>query len=121
MEADAIRAIGVTEVAHYRWRQEFGALNSDQVRKLKDLKAENARLRRTASDLTLDKMILAEAARGNFQARAGYACLDRRGCARVAGTDCGPIRLPFLNPTPDQQAGLSALMEACEPPVLERA
>ena len=64
--ADAIRAIGVTEVTYYRWRQEYGGLKSDQVRKLKELEAENARLRRAVSDLTLDKMILAEAARGNF-------------------------------------------------------
>jgi transposase-like protein len=64
--ADAVRLIGVTEVTYYRWRQEFGGLKSDQVRKLKDLEAENARLRRAVSDLTLDKMILAEAARGNF-------------------------------------------------------
>ena len=64
--ADALRAIGVTEVTYYRWRQEYGGLKSDQVRKLKDLEAENARLRRAVSDLTLDKMILKEAARGNF-------------------------------------------------------
>ena len=64
--ADAVRAIGVTEVTYYRWRQEFGGLKSGQVKKLRDLEAENARLRRAVSDLTLDKMILAEAARGNF-------------------------------------------------------
>jgi putative transposase len=64
--ADAVRAIGVTEVTYYRWRQEYGGLKSDQVRKLKDLEAENTRLRRAVSDLTLDKMILKEAARGNF-------------------------------------------------------
>ena len=64
--ADAVRAIGVTEVTYYRWRQEYGGLKSDQVRKLKELEVENARLRRAVSDLTLDKMILAEAARGNF-------------------------------------------------------
>jgi len=63
--ADAVRAIGVTEVTYYRWRQEFGGLKSDKVKKLKDLETEKARLRRTVSDLTLDKMILAEAARGN--------------------------------------------------------
>ena len=62
--ADAVRAIGVTEVTYYRWRQEYGGLKSDQVRKLKDLEAENARLRRAVSDLTVDKMILKEAARG---------------------------------------------------------
>ena len=64
--ADSIRAIGVTEVTYYRWRQEYGGLRSDQVKRMKDLEAENARLRRAVSDLTLDKMILAEAARGNF-------------------------------------------------------
>ena len=64
--ADAVRAIGVTEVTYYRWRQEFGGLKSDQVRRLKDLETENARLRRAVSDLTLDKVILAEVARGNF-------------------------------------------------------
>jgi putative transposase len=64
--ADAIRSIGVTEVTYYRWRQEFGGLKSDQVKRLKDLEMENTRLRRAVSDLTLDKLILQEAARGNF-------------------------------------------------------
>ena len=64
--ADAIRAIGVTEVTYYRWRQEYGGLRSDQVKRMKDLEAENTRLRRAVSDLTLDKVILAEAARGNY-------------------------------------------------------
>jgi transposase-like protein len=64
--ADSIRAIGVTEETYYRWRQEYGGLRSDQVKRMKDLEAENTRLRRAVSDLTLDKMILAEAARGNF-------------------------------------------------------
>ena len=64
--AEAIRSIGVTEVTYYRWRNEYGGLKGDQVKRLKDLEAENARLRRAVSDLTLDKMILAEAAKGNF-------------------------------------------------------
>jgi transposase-like protein len=64
--ADAIRSIGVTEVTYYRWRQEFGGLKSDQVKRLRDLEAENNRLRRAVSDLTLDKLILQEAARGNY-------------------------------------------------------
>jgi len=64
--ADAVRAIGVTDVTYYRWRQEYGGLKSDQVKRMKELEAENARLRRAVSDLTLDKMILAEAAKGNF-------------------------------------------------------
>ena len=64
--ADAIRAIGVSEVTYYRWRQEFGGLKSDQVRRLKDLEAGNARLRKAVAALTLDEQILAEAARGDF-------------------------------------------------------
>src|SRR5215211_2627227 len=61
----AIRAIGVTEVTYYRWRREFGGLKSDQAKRLKVLEAENGRLRKAVADLTLDKQILAEAARGN--------------------------------------------------------
>jgi len=64
--ADAIRAIGVSEVTYYRWRQEYGGLKTEQVKRLKELETENTRLRRAVSDLTLDKLILQEAARGNF-------------------------------------------------------
>jgi putative transposase len=64
--AAAVRSIGVTEVTYYRWRREFGGLKTDQVKRMKELEAENARLRRAVSDLTLDKMILVEAAKGNF-------------------------------------------------------
>ncbi len=64
--SEAIRSIGVTEVTYYRWRSEYGGLKGDQVKRLKELETENARLRRAVSDLTLDKMILVEAARGNF-------------------------------------------------------
>ncbi len=64
--AEAIRAIGVSEVTYYRWRQEYGGLKSDQVKRLKELETENSRLRRAVSDLTLDKLILQEAARGNY-------------------------------------------------------
>jgi putative transposase len=64
--SEAIRSIGVSEVTYYRWRQEFGGLKSDQVKRLKELETENTRLRRAISDLTLDKLILQEAARGNY-------------------------------------------------------
>ena len=64
--AEAIRSIGVTEVTYYRSRQEYGGLKSDQVKRLKDLETENTRLRKAVSDLTLDKLILQEAAKGNF-------------------------------------------------------
>ena len=64
--AEAVRSIGVTEVTYYRCRQEFGGLKLNQVKRLKEIEAENARLRRAIADLTLDKLILQEAARGNF-------------------------------------------------------
>ena len=64
--ADAIRQIGVSEVTYYRWRQEYGGLKTEQVKRLKELEQENSRLRKAISDLTLDKLILQEAARGNF-------------------------------------------------------
>ena len=64
--ADAVRQIGVSEVTYYRWRQEYGGLKTEQVKRLKELETENTRLRRAVSDLTLDKLILQEAARGNL-------------------------------------------------------
>jgi len=63
---DAIRQIGVSEVTFYRWRKEYGGMKTDQLKRLKELEKENERLRRAVSDLTLDKLILTEAARGNF-------------------------------------------------------
>jgi putative transposase len=62
--AAAVKAIGVTEQSYYRWRKEYGGLKLDQVKRLKELEAENARLRTAVSDLTLDKLILKEALRG---------------------------------------------------------
>ena len=70
--ADAVRAIGVTEVTYYRWRNEYGGLKGDQVKRLKELETENSRLRRAVSDLTLDKLILAEAAKGSAPAAAQH-------------------------------------------------
>lgn len=64
--SDAIRQIGVSEVTFYRWRKEYGGMKADQLKRLKELEKENERLRRAVSDLTLDKLILAEAAKGNF-------------------------------------------------------
>ena len=64
--ADAIRSISVSELSYYRWRKEFGGLKIDQVKRLKDLETENARLRKAIADLTLDKLILKEAASGNW-------------------------------------------------------
>ncbi len=64
--ADAVRQIGVSELTYYRWRKQYGGMSRDQLRQLKDLQKENERLRKAVADLTLDKLILSEAARGNF-------------------------------------------------------
>ena len=64
--ARAVKQIEVTEQTYYRWRNEYGGLSIDQARKLKKLELENARLKRAVADLTLDKLILKEAAEGNF-------------------------------------------------------
>jgi len=63
--AEAVRTIGVTEVTYYRWRSEYGGLKGDQVKR-KELETENKQLRRAVSDLTLEKLILKEAASGNW-------------------------------------------------------
>ena len=64
--AEAARSIGVSEQTYFRWRAEYGSMKTDQVKRLKELETENSRLRRAVSDLTLDKLILTEAARGNY-------------------------------------------------------
>ena len=66
--AEAIRAIRVTEPTYCRWRAEHGGLKLDQVRRPRLLEQENGRLRRVVSDLTLEKLILKEAASGNLRA-----------------------------------------------------
>ncbi|MFZ0114138.1 MAG: IS3 family transposase [Xanthobacteraceae bacterium] len=92
--ADAIRQIGVSEVTYYRWRQEYGGLKADQVKRLKELEQENSRLRRAVSDLTLDKLILQEAGSGKLLSPARRrACIEqiqsvmhvseRRACAAL--------------------------------------
>ncbi|SFQ23556.1 transposase, partial [Tranquillimonas alkanivorans] len=60
---DAARQVGITQQSYYRWRRQYGGMSRDQLKRLKELEAENRRLRRAVSDLTLDKMILSEAAR----------------------------------------------------------
>ena len=60
------RGAGISEQTYYKWRREYGGLKSDQVRRMKDLETENQRLRKAIADLTLDKLILQEAARGNY-------------------------------------------------------
>ena len=64
--AEAIKSLGVSDVTYYRWRQEYGGMSTSQAKRLKELEQENVRLRKAVSDLTLDKLILQEAAKGNF-------------------------------------------------------
>ena len=94
--ADAVRSIGVTEVTYYRWRQEFGGLKADQVRRLKALEAENGRLRRAVAELTLDKQILKEAASGNYCRGAYRRFRHGRGCKgeapHLAWTKARPVQ-----------------------------
>ena len=61
-----MRTIGVTEQTYYRWRSEYGGLELDQVKRLKVLEQENSRLRRAVADLTLERLVLKEAASGNW-------------------------------------------------------
>ncbi len=63
---EVVRTLGITEQTYYRWRTEYGGVKVEQARRLKDLERENARLKRAVADLTLDKLILKEAAEGNF-------------------------------------------------------
>ena len=74
--ADAVRQIGVTQQTYYRWRKEYGGMSRDQLKRLKELETENTRLRRAVSDLTLDKMILTEAARGTSEPFRRRQCID---------------------------------------------
>ena len=60
------RELGITEQTYYRWRREYGGMKVSQARRLKELERENARLKRAVANLTLDQLILEEAAEGNF-------------------------------------------------------
>ena len=64
--AEVVKALEVSEVTYYRWRKEYGGMKITQAKRLKELEKENARLRKAVADLTLDKLILAEAAKGNY-------------------------------------------------------
>ncbi len=63
---EAARKLGVTEQTYYRWRNLYGGMKTSQAKKLKALELENARLKKAVAELTLDKLILKEAAEGNF-------------------------------------------------------
>ncbi|MEJ5220145.1 IS3 family transposase [Cognatishimia sp. D5M38] len=92
---DAIRQVQITEQTFYRWRKQYGGMGTDQLKELKRLQKENDRLRRAVSDLTLDKLILSEAAPGKLlspsrrracinHVRSQFSVSERRAC-RVLG------------------------------------
>lgn len=64
--SDVVREIGVTQNTYYRWRKEYGGMKMDHVRRLKELEAENTRLKRAVAELTVDNQILKEVSRGKF-------------------------------------------------------
>lgn len=64
--AEVVRALQISEVTYYRWRKEYGGMRVEQAKRLREVERENARLRKAVADLTLDKLILEEAAKGNF-------------------------------------------------------
>lgn len=64
--ADVCKQLGVTDQTYYRWRKSYGGMKVDQAKRLKELEAENARLKRAVADLTVDKLILKEVAEGKF-------------------------------------------------------
>ena len=63
---EVVKVLGIHEVTYYRWRREYGGMKVSQARRLRELERENTRLRKAVSDLTLDKLILQEAASGNY-------------------------------------------------------
>ncbi len=64
--AEVVKQLGVTEQTYYRWRKEYGGMRVDQAKRLKELEAENARLKRAVADLTVDKQILKEVVEGKY-------------------------------------------------------
>ena len=64
--AQVTKQIGVTEQTYFRWRKSYGGLRIDQAKRLRELEAENSRLKRAVADLTVDKIILKEVAEGKF-------------------------------------------------------
>lgn len=64
--SEVCKQIGVTDQTYYRWRKAYGGMKIDQAKRLKELEAENARLKRAVADLTVDKLILKEVAEGKY-------------------------------------------------------
>src|SRR5215813_3114948 len=115
---DAIRQIGVSEVTYYRWRQEFGGLKTEQVKRLKDLELENSRLRKAVSDLTLDKLILQEAARGlEVAPRVAVPALSR--CERSCmSPSVAPVRRSGSIARRNARSRAAVRTRSVSPPIL---
>ena len=64
--SEASRRINITVQTYYRWRKEYGGMQVEQARRLKELEKENSQLKKLVADLSLDNAILKEANRGNF-------------------------------------------------------
>jgi transposase-like protein len=62
----ACREAGISQQSYYRWRKEYGGLELDQARRMKDLERENVRLKRLVADLSLEKQVLKDVASGNL-------------------------------------------------------
>jgi putative transposase len=90
--AEVVKALGVSEVTYYRWRQEYGGMSVPQARRLKELERENARLRKAVADLTLDKMVLQEAGRGNQSAPSAAGPRSSGRWRRSGSLSGGPAR-----------------------------
>ena len=124
--AEACRRIAVSEQTYYRWRKEYGGLKSDQARRMRDLEQENLRLRRGISDLTLDKLILQEAARGGQGADRGVAAaLQHRPPAQqpwLPTTGPGNVDTGYnaLTIKLDHSVGADQGPEGASPPVRHR-
>ena len=89
--SEAVRQIGVTQQTFYRWRKLYGGMQRSQLARVKELEKENQRLRRAVSDLTLDKFILTEAAKGNFQALRVVGNASIMCGRRLAYQSAGPV------------------------------
>lgn len=87
---DAIREVRITEQTYYRWRKQYGGMGTDQLKELKRLQKENERLRKAVSDLTLDKLILKEAARGCCQTNSNQSQFAPE-CVNLCGTKLAPL------------------------------
>ncbi|MEM1152033.1 MAG: IS3 family transposase [Pseudomonadota bacterium] len=119
----AVRSIGVTEQTYYRWRKEYGGLQVDQAKRMKEMEKENARLRRAVSDLTLDNQILQEVVRGKFLSPSRkrdavdhvvetLGATERRAC-RVVGQHRSTQRKPRI-PRQDEDVLTAAIIALAE-------